>query len=144
MRATLHRTVCDVLERNGAVTLIDRLGGPAAVEAVVADLSDRILEHPELGRYFAGLDYDAIVAHRRAYMVAILGGPEQYSGASMREAHQHLRLSNAHMDAFLELLDATLTDAGVSDLDSAHVRKEVDRLRPAIVAATVRRPATSS
>lgn len=121
------------------MTLIDRLGGPSAVEAVVADLSDRILEHPELKGYFAGLDYGAIVEHRGAYMVAILGGPEQYSGVSMRQAHQHLGLSHAHMDMFLELLEATLRDAGVSQLDIAHVCKEVDRLRPAIVAAVPRR-----
>lgn len=121
------------------MTLIDRLGGAAAVEAVVADLSERILEHPDLKGYFAGLDYDAIVEHRAAYMVAILGGPEQYSGVSMRQAHQHLGLSHAHMNMFLELLEATLTDAGVSPLDIAHVRKEVDRLRPAIVAAVPRR-----
>lgn len=126
------------------MTLIDRLGGPSAVEAVVADLSNRILEHPDLKGYFAGVDYDAIVEHRGAYMVAILGGPEQYSGVSMRQAHQHLKLSHAHMDAFLELLDATLADAGVSPLEIAHVRKEVNRLRPAIVSANPRRGSTPS
>ncbi|HET8957991.1 MAG TPA: group 1 truncated hemoglobin [Microcella sp.] len=115
--------------------LYERLGGEAGLDRAVRELSDRIKVDPVLGRFFAHLDYDAIVQHRSDYLIAILGGPERYTGQGMREAHRHLALSDEHMDTFLRLVRETLTDCDVSPLDVEAAVGQLDRLRPALVVA---------
>ncbi|MGY6499001.1 MAG: group I truncated hemoglobin [Microcella sp.] len=115
------------------MTLYDRLGGAAGVDAAVGALSARIREHPTLSPFFDDLDYDHIVEHRADYLVAILGGPEEYMGRGMREAHRHLGLRDEHMNAFLALVRETLADLDVSPLDIEQTVAELDRLRPVLV-----------
>ncbi|BAU31337.1 group I truncated hemoglobin [Microcella alkaliphila] len=115
------------------MTLYDRLGGAAGVDAAVRELSARIRVHTLLGPFFDDLDYDQIVEHRADYLVAIFGGPEAYEGRGMRESHRHLGLRDEHMDAFLHLVRETLTDLDVSPLDIEQTVVELERLRPVLV-----------
>ena len=122
------------------MSLYERLGGAARVEALVDDLSRRLLEHEHLGPAFAGRDLEVLQQHRTAYLAVILDGPENYEGRSMREAHQPLGLSEADMMAFLSVLRSVLDDAHVPEPDAAAVLRAIERLRPAIVAAPQPRP----
>lgn len=115
------------------MTLYDRLGGAAGVDAAVGALSARIREHPTLSPFFDDLDYDQIVEHRADYLVAILGGPEEYTGRGMRDSHRHLGLGNEHIDAFLVLVRETLGDLDVSPIDIEQTVAALERLRPVLV-----------
>ncbi|MFN3707739.1 group I truncated hemoglobin [Microcella sp.] len=115
------------------MTLYERLGGATGVDAAVRLLSARIRVHPLLGPFFTDLDYDHIVEHRADYLIAILGGPEGYTGRSMRDSHRHLGLRDEHMDAFLALVRDTLADLDVSPLDREQTVAELERLRPVLV-----------
>jgi len=117
------------------MTLYDRLGGAAAVEQLVDELSRRLLDDPRLGPAFAELNLDVLQQHRAAYLTVILDGPEEYEGRSMREAHQPLGLTADDMDAFLVVLRGVLDDAAVDGPDASAVVRAIERLRPAIVAA---------
>ena len=117
------------------MTLYHRLGGAAAVEQLVDELSRRLLDDPRLGPAFAELNLDILQQHRAAYLTVILDGPEEYEGRSMREAHQPLGLTADDMDAFLVVLRGVLDDAAVDGPDASAVVRAIERLRPAIVAA---------
>jgi hemoglobin len=117
------------------MTLYHRLGGAAAVEQLVDELSRRLLDDPRLGPAFAELNLDVLQQHRAAYLTVILDGPEEYEGRSMREAHQPLGLTADDMDAFLVVLRGVLDDAAVGGPDASAVVRAIERLRPAIVAA---------
>jgi hemoglobin len=117
------------------MTLYDRLGGAAAVEQLVDELSRRLLDDPRLGPAFAELNLDILQQHRAAYLTVILDGPEEYEGRSMREAHQPLGLTADDMDAFLVVLRGVLDDAAVDGPDASAIVRAIERLRPAIVAA---------
>ncbi|QOD93838.1 group 1 truncated hemoglobin [Chryseoglobus sp. 28M-23] len=122
------------------MTLYERLGGAAAVEQLVDELSRRLLDDPRLGPAFAELNLDILQQHRAAYLTVILDGPEEYEGRSMREAHQPLGLTADDMDAFLVVLRGVLEDAAVDGSDASAVVRAIERLRPAIVAADPPRP----
>lgn len=122
------------------MTLYERLGGAAAVEQLVDELSRRLLDDPRLGPAFAELNLDILQQHRAAYLTVILDGPEEYEGRSMREAHQPLGLTADDMDAFLVVLRGVLDDAAVDGSDASAVVRAIERLRPAIVAADPPRP----
>jgi len=117
------------------MVLYERLGGDAAVERLVDELSRRLLDDPRLGPAFADLDLELLQQHRTAYLAVILDGPEQYEGRSMRDAHQPWGLTDDDMDAFLAILRGVLDDAAIGAPEATAVVRAVERLRPAIVAA---------
>ena len=122
--------------------LYERLGGAPAVEHLIDELSRRLREDSRLGPVFAGLDHKLLDKHRTAYLAVIVDGPEEYEGRSMRQAHQALGLSDADMEAFLAILRGVLDDAHIEAQNAAGVVRAIERLRPAIIAATWPHPAS--
>lgn len=59
----------------------------------------------------------------------LLGGPAAYKGKNMVDAHKGMNLTNAHFDAIISHLAATLTELGVSNelIGEAAVVLEVTR-----------------
>lgn len=47
------------------------------------------------------------------FMALAFGGPDDYKGRSMYEAHKHLSLTDAHFDAVAGHFVATLKELGV-------------------------------
>jgi hemoglobin len=114
-------------------TLYERLGGRDAVEAVVDEFYDRVLADPQLAPYFADVDMDQQRAHQTAFISAVAGGPAEYDGDDMREAHDHLDLSASDFAAVAGHLDDALAACGVDDEDRETVMAEVASLEPAVL-----------
>jgi hemoglobin len=96
------------------MSLYERLGGVYAIAAVVDDFIDRIMDNPELN---ANPKVDE--AHHKVsragfkYLVTEMvcwaaGGPQRYTGRSMRDSHQHLNITEREWQVFLTDLQATL------------------------------------
>ena len=71
-------------------TLYQRLGGKPGVDAVVDLFYDRVLKDESLRRFFDGVDMERQRHHQKMFMAMAFGGPEQYAGSGLREAHAHL------------------------------------------------------
>lgn len=95
-------------------SLYERLGGVYPIAAVVDDFIDRIMDDPRLN---ANPLVDE--AHHRVskagfkYLVTeqvcwAAGGPQKYTGRSMRDSHSHLKITAREWDAFLDDLRQTL------------------------------------
>src|SRR5215216_2493709 len=92
------------------VSLYERLGGSENIEAVVADFYQRILSDPTLKPIFANIEMDHLRRHQVRFISYALGGPNQYSGRSMRRAHEGLGISEDQFDAVAgHLVDALAT-----------------------------------
>lgn len=115
-------------------SLYERLGGVYSIATVVDDFIDRIMVDPRLN---ANPLVDE--AHHRVppagfkHLVTEMvcwatGGPQQYTGRSMRESHQHLKITANEWEAFLDDFQQTLDKFGVP-------KTEQDELK-AIVAST--------
>jgi hemoglobin len=120
-------------------TLYERLGGVYRIAAVVDDLIDRVMDDPRLN---ANPRVDE--AHHRVsragfkYLATELvcwatGGPQQYSGRSMRESHQHLLITATEWDAFLDDLQQTLDTFAVPPAEQAELKAIVASTRADIV-----------
>ena len=103
-----------VSRRPAAPTLYERLGGVYSIAAVVDDFIDRIMDDARLN---ANPRVDE--AHHRVsrsgfkYLVTeqvcwAAGGPQRYSGRSMRDSHEHLAITPGQWEAFLDDLRQTL------------------------------------
>jgi hemoglobin len=99
------------------LSLYEQIGGERAVEAAVEIFYRRVNADPLLQSFFAGRDMKRLTAMQRGFLTLAFGGPNLYTGRGMRSAHAPLvqrGLSDAHFDAVLDHLDATLEEMGVS------------------------------
>jgi hemoglobin len=100
-------------------SLYDRVGGVYSIAAVVDDFIDRIMDDARLN---ANPRVDE--AHHRVsragfkYLVTEMvcwatGGPQVYTGRSMRDSHEHLAITAGEWEAFLDDFRQTLTKFAV-------------------------------
>ncbi len=101
-------------EMNGT-TLYQRVGGEAAIQAAVDRFYERVLADPALSHFFTGVSMSRLKAHQFAFLSQALGGPKQYSGASMRDAHSKLAIEQRHFDSVAVHLVETLRELGVPE-----------------------------
>ena len=99
-----------------SLSLYDRIGGAAAVEAAVDVFYDKVLNDYRINRFFDGIDMNAQAVKQKAFFTMAFGGPNTYTGADLRTAHAglvKLGLGNDHFDAVMEHLGATLQELNV-------------------------------
>lgn len=94
-------------------SLFDKIGGEAAVNAAVDIFYRKVLNDYRINRFFDHVDMEAQVAKQKAFLTMAFGGPNNYTGQDMRQAHARLvkmGLDGSHFDAVVEHLDATLKE----------------------------------
>lgn len=102
-------------EEQSEPSLYDRLGGVYAIASVVDDLierlsADEILNaNPAIKEARDHVPKPALKFHLTALVCQAAGGPENYTGRSMKESHLHLNITDTEWEAmkadFKETLD---------------------------------------
>jgi hemoglobin len=114
-------------------SLYQEIGGREAVEAVVDEFYDRVLADDRLVEFFEDQDMAELRAHQVQFISAVAGGPVEYSGQDMREAHDHLDISEAEFDAVASHLEDALHAQGVDDENVEAILSEVASLKAPVV-----------
>ncbi len=99
-------------------TLFDKIGGELAVNAAVDIFYRRVLGDDSLATFFEDVDMDAQHAKQKAFLTMAFGGPNNYSGKDMREAHKGLvarGMNESHFNAVAGHLQATLEELNVPE-----------------------------
>jgi hemoglobin len=132
-----HQTASE--ETSAQKSLYDRLGGVYAIAAVIDDFINRIMDNPRLN---ANPKVDE--AHHRVsragfkYLVTEMvcgatGGPQQYTGRSMRDSHVHLDITEDEWQVFLADLQACLDHFAVPKAEQGEIFALVDSTKSDIV-----------
>ena len=122
-----------------SLSLYERLGGVHSIATVIDDFIDRVMIDPRLN---ANPRVDE--AHHRVppagfkYLVTEMlcwaaGGPQKYTGRAMKELHQHLMITAAEWEAFLDDLQQTLDKFAVSEAEQAQIKAIIGSTRTDIV-----------
>ncbi|MEQ8767951.1 MAG: group 1 truncated hemoglobin [Planctomycetota bacterium] len=114
------------------MTLYERLGGESAFTAAVDEFYRRMLTDDRVAHFFDDVDMESQIAKQKAFLTYVTGGPAEYTGKDMRDAHSHLisrGLDDEHVDVVIEHLGATLTSLGASAEDVAEVAKVAESVR---------------
>lgn len=122
-----------------STSLYDRLGGIYAIAAIVDDFIDRIMINPILN---ANPLVDE--AHHRVskagfkYLVTEMvgwatGGPQQYTGKTMKESHEHLNITESEWQSFLGDFQTTLDKFQVPAAEQSELFAIVDGTKADIV-----------
>jgi hemoglobin len=122
-----------------SLSLYERLGGVYSVATVIDDFIDRVMIDPRLN---ANPRVDE--AHHLVppagfkYLVTEMlcwaaGGPQKYTGRTMKESHQHLMITAAEWEAFLDDLQQTLDKFAVPEAEQAEIKAIIGSTRTDIV-----------
>ncbi|MBE0435181.1 MAG: group 1 truncated hemoglobin [Methylomicrobium sp.] len=99
-------------------SLFEQIGGEAAVNAAVDIFYRKVLADHRINRFFDNVDMEQQAAKQKAFLTMAFGGPNNYTGADMRNAHARLvkmGLDDSHFDAVMEHLGGTLKELNVPD-----------------------------
>ncbi len=103
-------------ETEVTLSLYDRIGGEAAVDAAVDVFYGKVINDYRINRFFDGIDMSALAVKQKAFFTMAFGGPNTYTGADLRAAHAGLvkiGLGNDHFNVVMEHLGATLQELNV-------------------------------
>lgn len=114
-------------------SLYAEIGGRDAVELVVDDFYDRVLDDPLLVPYFEDTEMSALFAHQVQFVSAVAGGSVDYDGADMRTAHEGMGITEEAFAHVAEHLDAALRANGVDDAAADTIMGEVAALEDDVV-----------
>lgn len=87
-----------------------------------------MLSDESVAGFFDDVDMAAQRAHQTQFLSAVAGGPVQYDGEDMREAHEGLGLEPRHFRAIATHLEAALRAFDVSDDSVEAIMSEVAAL----------------
>lgn len=95
------------------VSVYEKIGGSAAVDAAVDIFYRKVLSDDRISEFFDTVDMEAQHAKQKAFLTMAFGGPNDYTGKDMREAHKGMNLTEEHFGAVAEALVGTLNDLEV-------------------------------
>lgn len=114
------------------MSLYEKLGGEAAISTATDIFYRKMLTDERVSGFFDDADMEGQIAKQKAFLTMAFGGPNNYTGKSLRDGHAHLvenGLSDVHVDVVVEHLGATLKELGVGDEDIAEVAAIANSVR---------------
>lgn len=96
-----------------ARSLYDRLGGKDAITAVIDDFVANVAADKRINPRFAKTNIPHLKQMLVDQVCQATGGPCTYTGKSMRDAHQGMKITEAEFNALVEDLTQSLDKHGV-------------------------------
>lgn len=93
----------------------DLIGGAPAVTAVVDAFYQKVLADPDLTEFFTDVDLPRLKRHQVMLVSHVLGGPVNYEGRALSDAHAHLPIEQTHFRRVVAHLVDVLDKAGVGE-----------------------------
>jgi hemoglobin len=91
-----------------AKSLYERLGGGAALQAVVGDFVDNVAADQRINHFFQDTDLPKLKTNLTNLIGQATGGPEKYTGRDMKSTHQGMGIADADFNSLVEDLTKSL------------------------------------
>lgn len=106
--SVLMSTAAAWAESSKGRSLYERLGGKAAITAVVDTFVTKVGADKRINGYFASTDLTKLKRHLGNQICEASGGPCQYTGRTMKQTHAGMGVTDAAFGALVEDLVAAL------------------------------------
>ncbi len=113
-------------------TLYEQLGGKEAIDQAVEIFYRKMLQDSRVAHFFEDVDMDRQIAKQAGFLTMVTGGPNEYTGRDLREAHAPLLergLDDSHVDVVIEHLGNTLKELGATDEQVRQVAELAESVR---------------
>ncbi|MDQ3816822.1 MAG: group 1 truncated hemoglobin [Acidobacteriota bacterium] len=114
-------------------SLYERLGGQAAISAVVDEFVERVAADARLNQKFARSDIERVKLHLKEQLCVATGGPCKYTGLDMKTAHKNMKVTEGEFNALVEDLVAALNKFNVPDAEKNELLGILGPLKSQIV-----------
>ena len=114
-------------------SLYERLGGIDSITAVVEDFRDRVANDDRINQKFAKTDLGRLTKMLVDQVCEAAGGPCTYTGRSMKDAHEGMKVTSGEFDALVQDLVATLNHFKVGKKEQDEILGVLGPLEPDIV-----------
>jgi hemoglobin len=102
-------------------SLFEKFGGIEGIAPVVDEFYKRVLGDEAVNSFFDHTNMEQMRKHQTHFLSFALGGPNQYTGKSMENAHKGLNLQPQHFQFIVKHLHDTLVHFNVGQQDIAKV-----------------------
>jgi len=116
-------------------TLFERIGGAIAVAGMVDRFYGLVLDDPELAPYFRDAPMDKLRRMQFEFFSAALGGPLQYTGRPIVNAHQDLHITLAAFQRFAKHFFDVLADYPLSEKERYDIASRLNMYTNDVVSA---------
>ena len=117
------------------MSIFEVIGGADVLVAAIDEFYERVLDDPELGPSFSGIDIDRLKAHQRAFLAVALGGPQAYEGRPLADAHDGLAITPWQFERTVAHLVRTFSSMGIEPHVIDDIAARLATLEPEIVEA---------
>jgi len=120
-------------------TLYEEIGGAPAVAAAVEVFYRKMLMDDRVSHFFDDVDMERQIAKQQGFLTMVFGGPNEYTGKSLREGHRHLvarGMNDTHVDIVVEHLGDTLRELGVGEEQIGAVARLANSVRDDVLDRT--------
>ena len=124
---------CAAYETTPSGSLYDRLGGKAAITAVVDEFVAKVAADNRINGRFATTDIPKLKRHLVDQVCAASGSPCVYTGRDMKATHAGMRLTNADFNALVQDLVAALDKFKVGEWEEQELLALLGPMRKDIV-----------
>lgn len=120
-------------------SLYDRLGGVYAIASVVDDFIERLLvndilnANPAINEARARVPKAGLKYRVTELVCQVTGGPQKYTGRSMKDSHVHLNITEKEWDAMVADFKLTLNKFKVPQKEQEELIAIVGSTKPDIV-----------
>jgi len=129
----LALTGCAAYGTTPSGSLYDRLGGKAAITAVIDEFVAKVAADNRINGRFATTDIPKLKRHLVDQVCAASGGPCVYTGRDMKTTHAGMRLTNADFNALVQDLVAALDKFKVGEREEQELLALLGPMRKDIV-----------
>ena len=110
-----------------------KYGGFTTIRTLVISFYDKVEKNELLAPYFKNTDMSKLIHHQTLFLTKALGGPDEYEGRSLGEAHKELKINDKSFKTVLSLLAEVCGEHGVEDKDIELIIDKITKLKDQIV-----------
>lgn len=114
-------------------SIYHQVGGREKVNAMVEDFYQNVMANPSLSHFFENVDMAKQKEHQTNFLSFALGGPNQYTGRELAQAHTNLGSSHEHFDLIMGHLQDALRKHEFAPEHIANMMQHVEQYRSHIV-----------
>ena len=117
------------------MSLYERLGGELKIARIAADIFDTHATNPTVASRYMDSDRERVIKMVTEFLCAGTGGPQDYTGKSMPEAHRCMNINEAEYLAVIDDIMAALDKNEVGEQEKQELLMIAYSLKGEIIGA---------
>ncbi|PGL73439.1 group 1 truncated hemoglobin [Bacillus sp. AFS055030] len=113
--------------------LYEHIGGKEKIGQMVDDFYKNVMNDESVNHFFKNIDMEKQREHQTNFLSYAFGGPNQYSGRTIANAHQNINTEHAHFDSIINHLQNAMKNHEIEEEHMERVIRKISEHRQDIV-----------